>query len=413
MQIIEKQNELLSVQQKFDGYQKRLEKTFNNTELEGFYQKEICQSFENINKKISEINFLISKGKTVKACNKTIELVKIIFELSKKLKKIEKIKISESIINDSCFLTMEVAIVIAKIVDYKDKSKKLDQQTLELIYKIINLLRVDNSIEIITAIKKEGFRNIDRYISAILYVNQKISRIRKKLDQKNKEFGINNLVKSNLEKVYDLSNSISDLLKYTLNANKDENQDAIITIQNVTWQEYENIVETIGEASWCRVSYLDGVLQLMSPGINHERVKEGFSLIIQLYCIKNNIKCFAFGSSDLKKKKTKGKQPDTAFSFFEDKENPDLAVEANFTSGGIDDLKIYTEIEVPEVWIYDIRNKTRLYSLIDKEYKEITVSKYLKDLTPAILNEIIQVALKGSINDVAHSLDTFMSSCDN
>ena len=174
-------------------------------------------------------------------------------------------------------------------------------------------------------------------------------------------------------------------------------------------------METIGKASWCRVSYLDGVLQLMSPGINHERVKEGFSLIIQLYCIKNNIKCFAFGSSDLnnKNKKTKGKQPDTAFSFFEDKSNPDLAVEANLTSCGIDDLKIYAEIGIPEVWMYDMKNKTKLYSLMDKEYQEITASKYLKDLTPATLNEIIQLALKGSINDVANSLDTFMSSWDN
>lgn len=59
--------------------------------------------------------------------------------------------------------------------------------------------------------------------------------------------------------------------------------------------------------------------------------------------------------------------------------------------------------------MYDTKNKTKLYSLINQEYKEITVSKYLKDLTPAILNEIIEIALKGSINDVAHSLDTFMS----
>lgn len=100
-------------------------------------------------------------------------------------------------------------------------------------------------------------------------------------------------------------------------------------------------------------------------------------------------------------KKNKGKQPDTAFSFFEDSSKPDLAVEANFSSGGIDDLKIYAELEIPEVWMYDVKNKTKIYSLIDKEYKEITASKYLKDLTPTILNEIIQVALQGSINDVA------------
>ena len=59
--------------------------------------------------------------------------------------------------------------------------------------------------------------------------------------------------------------------------------------------------------------------------------------------------------------------------------------------------------------MYDRKNKTKLYSLVDKEYQEVTVSKYLKDFTPAILNEIIEIALKGSINDVVHSLDTSMS----
>ena len=262
-----------------------------------------------------------------------------------------------------------------------------------------------------TDTKKRYQDNINKYIYGILDINLGLSKIRQILEKKDQEFKVNQSIKNNLERANDLGQSISDLIQYALNINRIENEDAIVTVQNVTWEEYKNIVETIGEASWCKVSYFNGVLELMSPGINHERVKEGFSLIIQLYCIKNNIKCFAFGSSDLKKKnqETIGKQPDTGFSFFEDKENQDIAVESNFTSGGIEDLKIYAAIGIPEVWMYDIQNKTKLYSLVDQEYQEITVSKYLKDLNPAILNEIIEIALKGSINDVAHSLDTFMS----
>ena len=132
MQIVAKQNTFLTVQQKINEHKKELEKKFDNIKLEKSYQEEIGQFFDNINERISEINFLISDRKNLKACNKTIELVKIIFQVSKKLKEIKGIEISELIINDS----------------------------------------------------------------------------------------------------------ISDLLKYTLDTNKDEPKDAIVTIQNITWQEY-------------------------------------------------------------------------------------------------------------------------------------------------------------------------------
>ncbi len=96
MQTIENLNELLTVQKKINRYQKVLQKTSNNLQLE-----EIHQLFEYINKKINETIFLISQEKVAKAHNKIVELVKIILLLSKKLKKIEKIEIAESIISDS------------------------------------------------------------------------------------------------------------------------------------------------------------------------------------------------------------------------------------------------------------------------------------------------------------------------
>ena len=61
-------------------------------------------------------------------------------------------------------------------------------------------------------------------------------------------------------------------------------RDEVHIYSNVQWEEYENILLELGDSSWCRVSYLDGLLKIMSPGINHERIKELTGMLIVFYC---------------------------------------------------------------------------------------------------------------------------------
>ena len=157
---------------------------------------------------------------------------------------------------------------------------------------------------------------------------------------------------------------------------------------------------------------MDGVLELVAPSIYHEELTENFGVIIIEYCSHQNIKCYGVRSTNLKNKNKgqKGKQADASYAFHERKEIPDLAVEVNYTSGSIDDLKIYAGIGVAEVWIYDRKNKTNFYSLKDGTYEKIENSRHLKLLTPSIVNQLIELGETEDITEVKKKVIEFLDS---
>ena len=164
--------------------------------------------------------------------------------------------------------------------------------------------------------------------------------------------------------------------------------DEIHIYSNVPWEEYENILLELGDSSWCRVSYLDGLLKIMSPGINHERIKELTGMLIVSYCDVKDIEYFPCGSATLKNKSTKsGKDPDVSYAININKEIPDIAVEVNHTSGSFEDLEIYKRLQIPEVWMWDKSNNLSIYILNNSEYERSNNSKFLKDLDSDVLQK--------------------------
>ncbi|MEM9275652.1 MAG: Uma2 family endonuclease, partial [Cyanobacteria bacterium P01_F01_bin.143] len=322
------------------------------------------------------------------------------------LKKLEELTKYESINENVCFLIIEIAIVIARTIEYKHKTNRVSQRGINIIEKAIKCLRLDNEKLINETIKRKGFENISRYVEAIIHINQNLSKFRNILKEREvKRNGFGKEIKNSrdFKKINNISQKLSELIQYALIINKDPNEDAIITIPNVTSDQYENFRETIGEASWCRISYSDGVLELMAPGIPHEKAARGFEIAITMHCLKNNIQCYTFGSADinLKGRNIKGKQPDASFSFGKNKDIPDLAIECNFTNGSIKDLNTLKKIGISEVWMYSRKEGVRIFSLSKKEYTEIYKSKLLPDLSIESLNKMIEISLTKSSNEVA------------
>ena len=122
---------------------------------------------------------------------------------------------------------------------------------------------------------------------------------------------------------------------------------------DVTWDEYEKILETIGNASWCKISYLDGVMTIMFPSENHELVKEHIGILLEVYCDEAEIDYYPLGSKTLKQKdKSSGKEPDASYCIGRKTDIPDIAIEVTVTSGGIADLAKYQKLDVKEVWFW-------------------------------------------------------------
>ena len=175
-----------------------------------------------------------------------------------------------------------------------------------------------------------------------------------------------------------------------------QQKDKSFICSNTSWDEYEAILQQKANCSAYRISFLNGVLKIMSPSRNHEIIKDFIYLLIVAYCDAIELDYYPLGSTTLKQKdKSVGKEPDTSFCFGSLKQIPDLAVEAVFSSGSVEDLEKYQKLDVKEVWFW-INNQLEIYSLVDDSYQKQNSSHNLPDLDVKLLNKYISQVLTGN-----------------
>ena len=174
--------------------------------------------------------------------------------------------------------------------------------------------------------------------------------------------------------------------KLPLDSDRLQKQDQTLSLAGMTWIDYEKFNSE--EYPGYRVSYFDGVITLVSPSKNHERIAQTIAILVFAYCRKFSLLYFPLGSTRLENKPLAGKEPDVSFAFNTDKDLPDLAIEVIFSSGSFDDLDRYRAIGVNEVWFWR-NNKITFYQLQTQEYKKISTSKLLPNLSSKILENFV------------------------
>ncbi|MCP6762833.1 MAG: Uma2 family endonuclease [Fischerella sp. CENA71] len=166
--------------------------------------------------------------------------------------------------------------------------------------------------------------------------------------------------------------SLKELIDESELARLEDPEERFIT-SNVSWEVYEALLVKLEDNSHYRVTYLDGILEIVSPSIRHENIKKRLAILIERYLYQKRIRFSPMGSSTIKKQfKQAGVEPDECYSIGEKKNIPDLAVEVIVTSGSIDKLKIYQRLGVTEVWFWE-SNRLKLYHL-----REETPSEFLE-----------------------------------
>ena len=176
----------------------------------------------------------------------------------------------------------------------------------------------------------------------------------------------------------------------------DTNKDEIKIITPVSWEEYTYYLEN--RESKARISYLDGVIQFVSPGYNHEKSKEIIAILIIAYCEHFNIEYYPMGSTTLRQEdKSVGKEPDTSYALGTEKDIPDLAVEVIFTNANPDkDLEQYRRLRVQEVWFW-INDDLEAYTLVKDKYLKLEkFSLMLPQLKLELISEGINQGLNQS-----------------
>jgi Uma2 family endonuclease len=166
----------------------------------------------------------------------------------------------------------------------------------------------------------------------------------------------------------------------------------------VDWQGYQQLLAMRGEGSVPRITYLEGLAELMSPSRYHEIDKTRFGRLLEAWSEIAGVPLEGYGSWTLEDEEAdRGAEPDECYTVRRvvksDEERPDIAIEVVWTSGGINKLEVYRKLGVREVWFYT-RGKLRFFALRseadDHVYRELPTSELLPQLPLDVLLACMQ-----------------------
>jgi Uma2 family endonuclease len=161
-------------------------------------------------------------------------------------------------------------------------------------------------------------------------------------------------------------------------------------LPSVTWQQYESLVTVFGDRPGLKLIYLEGNLEIFMPSAEHEPIKKIVARLIERYAEEMNIPLHGYGSTTFRQAATaRGIEPDECYCVGTLKELPDLAIEINLTSGGIDKLAIYQGLGIPEVLVWQ-NNRLTLYDLRESIDLEVVSSQFFPGLNFQLLARYIQ-----------------------
>lgn len=171
----------------------------------------------------------------------------------------------------------------------------------------------------------------------------------------------------------------------------DLNEEQRILLHGVSWSQYESLLDVLGDNfPTLRLSYLEGMLEIMTNSSEHEDLKKMIGMLVEAYFQETRTRFHAGGSTTFRKAaKQRGLEPDECYCLGQKKEFPDLAVEVVVTSGLVDKLEIYRGLGVTEVWQWQT-GKFLIYHLRSTGYELIETSELLPDLDISLLAQYVK-----------------------
>ena len=181
---------------------------------------------------------------------------------------------------------------------------------------------------------------------------------------------------------------ISNLLERT-NTTPDQD-DQLLVIDGVSWQQYLAIDTALESVPGLRLTYCQGLLEIMTLSSRHEQVKTMIGRLLETYALVKNIDLYGYGSTTQRnEEKQGGLEPDESYCVGDLTAIPNLAIEVTITSGGINKLQIYKNLGIKEVWFWQ-NQQVSIYVLQDDAYQLVNQSQLLPDLDLAMLSRYIQ-----------------------
>ena len=164
-----------------------------------------------------------------------------------------------------------------------------------------------------------------------------------------------------------------------------------VVLQDITWQEFESVLEELGEHRAARIAYENGLLEIMAPLPEHEDNKEIIGDLIKALLEELEVEFRSLGSTTYKHEgMLKGIEPDQCFYIQNElairgkkrldlsiNPPPDLALEIDVTSRT--HRRIYAALKVPELWRFENGN-LQINILRQDRYEESPESSIFPNL---------------------------------
>ncbi|MEH2094776.1 hypothetical protein CDG77_07755 [Nostoc sp. 'Peltigera membranacea cyanobiont' 213] len=167
-------------------------------------------------------------------------------------------------------------------------------------------------------------------------------------------------------------------------------QEKLVTVANVSWEEFKGIEAELKDNRNVRLSYLSGILEIMSPiGEKHEYVKRTLGYLLEAYMKELGIRFYGRGGFTLEEPGYASGTPDESYCIGSNKETPDIVIEVIVTSGTINRKELFKPKKVSEVWFWK-SDQIKIFRLnAVGEYEEVNRSGFLPNIDPALLLKYI------------------------
>ena len=179
--------------------------------------------------------------------------------------------------------------------------------------------------------------------------------------------------------------------------------DPTVILDNVSWRTYEQLLKDLVDSSAPRLTYDRGVLEIMSPTPEHERLNRTLAQLVEVVSEELQIEIENLGSSTFRREDLeRGFEPDSCFYVQHAAEvrgkkrldltadpPPDLVIEIDITSPSISKLPIFADIGVPELWRYD-GSEFRISLLEGGKYASSERSGAFPILTAKLIAEFLE-----------------------
>jgi len=183
-------------------------------------------------------------------------------------------------------------------------------------------------------------------------------------------------------------------------------ENASLAFHDVSWDEYEELLQQVGDAPGLRINFDSGSLDVMTISAEHEKYALFINSLIAGIRLRLRMNILAFGSATMRKpRRSAGREPDASFYVqtaplignkvqldFEADPPPDIVVEIDIHHDSRSRFPVYARLGVPEIWRYG-GEAMAIYHLSEEgegqQYVEAGASTALPMLTARLLTEMI------------------------